>query len=174
MVIRIPQEKLVEVRHKLHMVLSKKKVTLKELQSLVGLLNFCARAIPSVRAFNRRFYDAMRGICRPGRFIRVSVEMKEDILMWLSFIERINGSCSFGKNIWLSNKEITLYTDSAGNPELGCGEYFSGRWTFFQRPSDWRYSEIMADITFLELVPIVLSVFIFKEVLGMKQILFKH
>jgi hypothetical protein len=52
--------------------------------------------------------------------------MKEDILMWLSFIERFNGSCSFGKNIWLSNREIKLYTDSAGNPELGCGEYFSG------------------------------------------------
>jgi hypothetical protein len=46
MVIRIPQENLVEVRHKLHMVLNKKKITLKE---LVGLLNFCARAIPSVR-----------------------------------------------------------------------------------------------------------------------------
>ena len=52
--------------------------------------------------------------------------------MWLSFIERVNGSCSFGKNIWLSNREITLYTDSAGNPELVCGVYFSGRWTFFQ------------------------------------------
>jgi hypothetical protein len=50
--------------------------------------------------------------------------------------------------------------------------YFSGRWTFFQWPSDWRYSEIMADITCLELVPIVLSVFIFKEVLSMKQIIF--
>ena len=72
MVIRIPQENLVEVRHKLHMVLNKKKVTFKELQSLVGLLNVCARAIPSVRALNRRFYDAMRGICRPGHFIRVS------------------------------------------------------------------------------------------------------
>jgi hypothetical protein len=68
-------------------------------------------------------------------------------------IERFNGSCSFGKNIWLSNREIKLYTDSAGNPELGCGEYFSGRWTFFQWLPDWRYSEIMADITSLELVP---------------------
>jgi hypothetical protein len=38
--------------------------------------------------------------------------------------------------------------------------------------SDWRYSEIMAYITFLELIPIVLPVFIFKEVLSMKQILF--
>jgi hypothetical protein len=41
----------------------------------------------------------MRGICRPEHLIRVSVEMKEDILMWLSFIERVNGSFSFVKNI---------------------------------------------------------------------------
>ena len=163
MVIKIPQEKLVEVRHQLHMVLSKRKVTLKELQSLVRLFNFCVRAIPSVRACNRRFYDAMRGICRPGHFIRVSVEMKENILMWLSFIERFNGSCSFGKCIWLSNREMSVYTDSAGNPELGCGVYFSGRWTFFQWPSDWRYSEIIVDISFLELVPIVLSVLSLKR-----------
>jgi len=133
MVIRIPQEKLVEVRHKLHMVLNKKKVTLKELQSLVGLLNFCARAIPSVCAFNRRFYDAMRGICRPGHFIRVSVEMKEDILMWLSFIERFNGSCSFGKNIWLSNREknFTPIVRVIQNWVVECtfqvdGRFFSG------------------------------------------------
>ena len=36
MVKRIPQDKLVEVRHKLHLVLSKKKVTLKEYSHLLG------------------------------------------------------------------------------------------------------------------------------------------
>ena len=66
MVIQIPQEKVVEVRHKLHMVLSKKKVTLKELQSLVGLLDFCARAILSVRAFNRRFMTQCAGFVDQG------------------------------------------------------------------------------------------------------------
>jgi hypothetical protein len=35
MVKRIPQDKLVEVRHKLHMVLSKKKVTLKEYSQFI-------------------------------------------------------------------------------------------------------------------------------------------
>ena len=36
MVKRIPQDKLVEVGHKLHMVLNKKKVTLKEYSHLLG------------------------------------------------------------------------------------------------------------------------------------------
>jgi hypothetical protein len=46
MVIRIPQEKLVEVRHKLHMVLSKKKVTLKEYSHL--------KRTRAIESFNKR------------------------------------------------------------------------------------------------------------------------
>ena len=51
--------------------------------------------------------------------------MKDDIRMWLSFLEKINGSCTFGLYEWLSNMQLDLYTDSAGSPDLGCGVYFS-------------------------------------------------
>ena len=78
MVIRIPSEKLNETKEKLLFILNSKKVTLRMLQSLIGILNFCARAIPSVRASNIRFCDAMCGC----HFIRVSHSMKEDIIIW--------------------------------------------------------------------------------------------
>ena len=55
MSIRIPQDKLGMLRDKLIYLLSRKKVTLKDLQSLTGVLNFCSRAIPAGRAFSRRF-----------------------------------------------------------------------------------------------------------------------
>jgi hypothetical protein len=87
-VIKIPPPKLSEVQQKLIETLNKKKITLKDLQSLTGLLNVCALAIPAVRAFNRRFCDAMQGVCKPNHFIRVSVGMKDDIRMWLSFLEK--------------------------------------------------------------------------------------
>ncbi|CAC5361232.1 unnamed protein product [Mytilus coruscus] len=104
----------------IHLVLGK-KVTPKALQSLVGLLNFCAKAIPAVRAFNRRFCDAMCGVVKPENFIRVTVSMKEDIHMWLTFLDLFNGSCKFGKNVWLTNEQLNLFTDSTGNSKLGCG-----------------------------------------------------
>jgi hypothetical protein len=44
-VIKIPPPKLSEVQQMLIETLNKKKITLKDLQSLAGLLNFCARAI---------------------------------------------------------------------------------------------------------------------------------
>ena len=172
MVIRIPQCKLSEVKEKLESALGRTKITLRDLQSLVGSLNVCARAIPSVRAFNRRFCDAMCGINMPSHYIRVSTGMKADIKIWLSFLENFNGTSSFGKNIWLSNSQINLFTDSAGNPDLGCGVFFAGHWTYYQWRDHWHKPDIMADITFLELVPIVLSIFLFKQDLSNKQILF--
>ena len=59
MVIRIPQDKLRETKQKLVYIFQCKKVSLRNLQSLVGLLNFCAKAIPSVRTFNRRFFSML-------------------------------------------------------------------------------------------------------------------
>ncbi len=171
-VIRIPKEKLIEVKEKLEFTLCKKKVTLRELQSLVGSLNFCAKAIPSVRAFNRRFCDAMCGVQMPNHHIRVSEGMKEDILTWLSFLENFNGTCEFVDNKWLTNDQLDLYSDSAGSPDLGCGTYFGGRWCYFPWPDSWKNPEVMADITFLELVPIVLSIFLFEKDLRNKRILF--
>jgi hypothetical protein len=29
---------------------------------------------------------------------------------------------------WISNETLKLFTDSSGNPELGCGVYFNGLW----------------------------------------------
>ena len=43
MVVRIPIEKITEAKEKLVFVLNSKKVTLRTLQSLIGLLNCCAR-----------------------------------------------------------------------------------------------------------------------------------
>jgi hypothetical protein len=97
MVIRIPQCKLSEVKEKLESALGRTKITLWDLQSLVGSLNFCSKAIPSVRAFNRRFCDAMCGINRPSHYIRVSSGIKADIKIWLSFLENFNAHVLSGR-----------------------------------------------------------------------------
>ncbi|XP_061194757.1 uncharacterized protein LOC133202910 [Saccostrea echinata] len=109
MVIRIPEEKIIDLEKSLLEMLQKTKVTLRELQSLVGSLNFCAKAIPSARAFNRRFCDAMCGIKYSSHFIRVTKGMKSDPHVWLEFIHRFNGSLNFMNVNWLSNNHF-IYT----------------------------------------------------------------
>lgn len=62
-----------------------------------------------------------------------------------------------------------MFTDSAGSAGLGCGCYFHGQWVFLQWPNSWANTQILSDITFLELVPIVLALHIWGEALQKKK-----
>jgi len=157
MMIKIPPNKLYDLETKLSQMLIRKKTTLKELQSLVGSLNFCARAIPSFRAFNRRFYDAMSGISQPHHFIRITLALKEDIKVWLAFLHDFNGHCYFPDIQWMSNEKLQLFSDSAGGSSLGCAAYFAPHWAYVSWPSSWKGTASLRDVSFLELVPIVLA-----------------
>lgn len=53
MVAKISADKMKELLNQIKTVASAKKVTLKQLQSLCGLLAFCTKALPAGRAFSR-------------------------------------------------------------------------------------------------------------------------
>ncbi|KAJ8307155.1 hypothetical protein KUTeg_015239 [Tegillarca granosa] len=149
--VKIPFEKLNTLKQLLLCLLNKKKTTLKELQSVVSLLNFCTRAIPPARAFNRRFYDAMVGLSKPFHRIRINLQMKEDIQIWLTFLELFNGIVSYDTSKWISDFEINHFTDSAGGSKFGCSAIFGTHWSYIQWPRSWHNKPILKDVTFLEL-----------------------
>ena len=70
---RLPLEKLTKCRTLLHHFLKKRSVTLRELQSLIGLLNFCCSVVIPGHAFLRRLIDLTSGLTRPYHHIRLSV-----------------------------------------------------------------------------------------------------
>lgn len=158
MKIKIPVDKLYSLKDLIICFLARKKATLKEFQALAGLLNFCLRAIPPARAFTRRIYDVMQGVVKPHHFIRVSVAVKDDLRVWLTFLDLFNGCYYFPQIDWVDDEHLQLFTDSAGNLDLGCGAFFRNHWLFFKWPTEWAGTEAMRDITFLELVPIVLAI----------------
>lgn len=51
------------------------------------------------------------------------------------------------KKRWLTNEAMELFTDSAGNVNLGWGTYFAGHWIQYKWPESWAGDEIMRDIT---------------------------
>ena len=129
--IYIPEERICKLKIQLNHALTRNKITLRELQSLAGSLVFCLKALPSERAFNRRFYGAMSGVSKPFHFIRVSRGMKEDIQVWLSFLDKCNGNNIFPDHIWVTNEGwLLLLTDSSGS--LGCGAFFQNKWIVLQ------------------------------------------
>lgn len=107
----------------------------------------------------------MCGIKHPGHFIRLTLGMKSDLRAWLDILHNFNGSLNFMDVSLLSNDQLHLHTDSTGNHQLGCGVYVHGQWVYFGWPQSWIEQNIMLDITFLELVPIVLAFFLFKTYL---------
>ena len=64
-VARLPDDKLLKCLSMIKDFLYRKKVTLKELQSLCGLLNFACQVVLPGRAFLRRLFDLTRGLQKP-------------------------------------------------------------------------------------------------------------
>lgn len=59
---RLPQEKVAKALEMLSSLEHRKKVSLKELQSLIGFLNFCCCVVLPGRPFLRRLIDATRNL----------------------------------------------------------------------------------------------------------------
>lgn len=172
MEVRIPRAKIEEVVQKIQDVINKKKTTLKQMQSLIGSLNFCCRAISAGRPFCRRLINATCGLSKPFHHLRVSSQMKLDLNMWLSFFENHNGISVFHDRYWVSNDDVQLFTDSAGGKGLGFGIFYQGHWCQARWPEAWHVSGITKDITALEIFPILVSIAIWGEEFRNKKIRF--
>ncbi|KAM4045411.1 LOW QUALITY PROTEIN: uncharacterized protein ACNLHF_009243 [Anomaloglossus baeobatrachus] len=149
---RLPEDKLTDLRYCVQRALEAKKIRLRDLQSLLGKLNFACRILPMGRVFSRRLAQATAGVSHPLHFIRLKVEHKADLRVWSRFLQLYNG-----RSLWLrevvSSDELVLYTDVAGSS--GFGAYFGGRWCVGKWPESWRISGLTRNLALLELFPIV-------------------
>lgn len=149
---RLPEDKLQKCRLLLQSFYKRRKVTLRELQSLLGLLNFTCSVIVPGRPFLRRMIDLTVGVRRAHHRIRLSKGTKHDITVWLNFLNAFNGRSFFYHDIWNTSSFLELYTDAAASK--GYGAILGQRWFFGRFPHTWQ----SFNITFLELFPIVLAV----------------
>ena len=124
----LPCDKLTKCRSPIHHFLHRKKVTLKELQSLIGLLNFTCSVIVPGGTFLRRLINLTVGIKRPRYFLRLNRKIRSDLQLWLIVIESYNGRSFFLDYIWLSSAKLHLYTDAAGL--LRQAAAFGSHWFF--------------------------------------------
>ena len=171
MVVKIPADKVKELLNQIKTVASAKKVTLKQLQSLCGLLAFCTKALPAGTAFSRQLYMATSKANKPFHFIRVTKNMFEDLMIWKYFLEEFNGITYILDETWLSNYDLQLFSDSSGLAENGCSGYFMGRWFFLQWPKEWENTDILKDMTYLEIIPIALAIYLWNAELFKRRVL---
>ena len=145
---------------------ARRSVSLKELQSLIGLLNFTCLVVVPGRAFLRRMIDLTKGVKKPHHHIHLSRGAQSDIMLWLSFLEDFNGRSFFFSDFWETSQTLQLYTDSAGS--IGFGADFASHWFHGLWPATWK----TYNIALLELFPIVLAIHIWGSLMTDKRVIF--
>ena len=162
MCVKLPIDKLIKCNRLIDRVLLRRKVKVRDIQSVCGLLQWACKAIVPGRAFLRRLYDAL-GIASPYYWRRVTVEMREDLLVWKTFLAYYNG-----RNIMLSTKlspHFYLYSDASKSIGYGCvinnKQWFYGVW-----PNTWQPFSIIV----LELCPILLALATWAPLLANKTV----
>ena len=86
----------------------KKKISLRDLQWQLGLLNFASGVIIPGRVFLRRLFDLTIGHTSPHYRIRLNSEARYDLKLWHSFIESYNGKSCFLFQNWVSSKVLKI------------------------------------------------------------------
>ena len=119
----VPADKVAKALGQIEFILTKRnrKITLRKLQEICGLLNFISKAVVPGRVFNRRLYAKGAHLSNQNHHLYVDAEMKRDLKMWRFFLERpesfARGFFDFASD--RNSKEINFYTDASTTK--GCG-----------------------------------------------------
>ncbi len=87
MIASLPIDKFTRTKQDLSVWLSKKSCTLRELQSLIGTLQFACRIVVPGRAFLQRMINLTREVIEPHHHIKLNLAFRKDVAMWLVVLE---------------------------------------------------------------------------------------
>lgn len=163
---RLPLEKVSKILGAIRSMLPRKRVKLKELQSLIGLLNFACSVVTPGRVFIRRLINLTIGVRHAHYRIRVTTETKQDLRIWETFLDSFNGKSFFLEEAWSTSHTMHFYTDAAQSS--GYGLIFGKHWAYGTWPDAWKAH----NICFLEFFPIVIALSTWCTELRNKRVLF--
>lgn len=131
--------------------LTRMKVTLKEVQSLTGMLRFACSLVFPGRAFLRRLIDLTVGIHSLYHFIRIYREAKADLKLWQLFSTGLHIRSFVLEDFWNSSDKLKRHTDVSLGFKAVCGR----KWCYGRSPDTWLHQNIVI----LQFYPIVLSLY---------------
>ena len=161
---KLPPDKLTQYSSDIRDVLAHNKIRKRDLESLIGKLNFAASVVPA-RPFLRRLIDLLTTVEKPYYFIRITDSVRQDLLTWQKFLTRYNGITYF-RALHIADSEIIHMVSDAS--KLGFGACYGSKWIQAAYPDTWQKYHI----TFLELYPIFVLIHIFGHLMKNSNILF--
>ena len=145
----LPHEKLQTIRNQLTSWLYKRKVTKRQILSLVGLLQHATKVVKPGQTFVARMYAAAATLKQLHHITRLTRAFKSDLHWWHFFVNGVSFINSSLSQDHLSF-EFHIQTDASGH--WGCGACFVHQWLQQLWSEEWKDVSIMAKV----LVPIVL------------------
>ncbi len=91
MITRLPRDKLVRYSGDVTELISQRKVTLKELQVIIGQLQYATSVVTPGKAFLRCLINLTIGHTKPHYYIPLRKEAILDLTMWNMFLYKYNG-----------------------------------------------------------------------------------
>ena len=132
MIISVPEDKIVKLKEELCTWLSRLTFSRRQLQSLLGKLSYVTACIQPGRIFMNRLLNVLRFFTSRKQRLPVTMEMRNDILWWLQFLDLYNGVSVIPELYW---REDTLsFSNDAcltGCGGLAFGEYFHAKFPDF-------------------------------------------
>ena len=165
MQVRLPSDKLHRYSQLIQDQLDKPKTTLQHMQQLIGCLHFSTSVITVGRPFIRRLIDTTKGLTKPYHHIHLNKDIRQDLHMWLLFLQNYNGRHFLREKLITLSPAINLHTDACPK---GFGITFGTYWVFHPYPQTWS----SLNIAILELYPIYVAVKLFASKMSNSNILF--
>ena len=149
-VIRLPDEKLSNLKEVLEAWLSRDSCSKRQLLSLIGSLSFASKVVKPGRMFLRRLINLSTKVSQLHQVVHLDLEAKADIQWWAQFLSSLNG-VEYFQAVTVTSHSLKLYTDASS---FGFAAVYGSHW--FSSP--WSSQLIHQHINFLELFAIVSAV----------------
>lgn len=105
----LPIDKVETLKSLLLTTMNRRKITLLQLQSVLGHLNFACKVIKPGRCFLRRLYDLTCGKSNPNHYIKLNKDCRADLQLWYSFLTQYNGCTLLTNDRFLSSVTLKLF-----------------------------------------------------------------
>jgi hypothetical protein len=152
MSMRVTPERVQEILCLVESWLQKKKASKRELQSLIGKLQFVSKCIRPGRIFVSRLLLLLPSLSKPHHKFHITIETRKDLLWWRKFLTHFNGVSLIPDMIW-SSPDSVFSTDACLQSAGGfCQqEYFSAAFPQFIISQNF-------NINILELLTIMVAI----------------
>ena len=114
MELRLPEEKVSELRVLIRQWKEKKSYTKWELLNFTSKLAHVAKSVKPGRTFLRRLINTVHSVAQLNHYVKLKAEFRLDLAWWACFLEMWSGRSGMEALNHTATPSGTIYTDASG------------------------------------------------------------